>query len=714
MNDLTVRKIAYDGSPLKVVQDSDGMWVSITTVCLALGFDKGKASYERKRIKKAFPQEYKEFLVGDNNNDVGCIKLTKLTDWLSKLPVKGTRNQIPGIEAKLTQYQTQLADHIQAAFMSEADIKAATAKSVTALKAKPEKESLNEIEVETVVKVDSEKPDYDEDFDSEKADPEEESETVCSDTTDLIVKDVNFHGATLKAVQDKDKVIWAGVRWMCEGIGLSGGQSRRQVENISKDFALKRGCRKFATGVFDGNNPTIALQLDYVPLWLAKISITPTMQKQQPELAEKLVQYQLKAKDALAAAFLPQYKANNFNTHTEYTHEAKENSMESEMFRTFMNYERERSERYDSLFAQSLNVMQSTCSVMNQCLQYICKDKYNEPVFSYYKETVEPEFMATATEVEEDVLDVEIPFSSEITEEKEDSSIKDWKKSVYSDAGKIAVVEKKELNTVLSEIYKEMNQKSDLFNKELEFAKSRGKTSTMYVISNNAELRKQFEKIVKGKLRKIEKATTAKTAAKTKTKRVAPAHKIFLDDVDYQTWRRNVSLLAQKIAAHDPKLKDANQVYNELFSKLWKVYGYVQVVETKKYREKNNIDGKGAVDRLAVLYESPQFRGVFNSLITDMVMNLDCEMNDIVFENLSVIKILKPLAEKMGDAHHNFCPTYKIVYKAMEDKGVQWEDIAKEYHNKTGKAARKTDMILYYPKLYKIMKDTVSELMREA
>jgi hypothetical protein len=46
--------------------------------------------------------------------------------------------------------------------------------------------------------------------------------------------------------------------------------------------------------------------IDFLPLWLAKISITPKMKKNNPELVEKLIQYQLKAKDVLAAAFLPQ------------------------------------------------------------------------------------------------------------------------------------------------------------------------------------------------------------------------------------------------------------------------------------------------------------------------------------------------------------------------------------------------------------------------
>lgn len=57
-----------------------------------------------------------------------------------------------------------------------------------------------------------------------------------------------------------------------------------------------------------GTQRTLCLKLDYVPLWLAKIAITPRMERETPELAARLEQYQLKAKDVLAAAFLPQSK----------------------------------------------------------------------------------------------------------------------------------------------------------------------------------------------------------------------------------------------------------------------------------------------------------------------------------------------------------------------------------------------------------------------
>ena len=118
------------------------------------------------------------------------------------------------------------------------------------------------------------------------------------------IKTVPFMGQNLMAAKAEDGTIFAGVSYICNGMGLSKSQKDAQIQNIQKDDVLSRGCLKFQAGVFDPNNTTLALKLDYLPLWLAKISITPTMKAENPKLAERLVQYQLKAKDALAALAL--------------------------------------------------------------------------------------------------------------------------------------------------------------------------------------------------------------------------------------------------------------------------------------------------------------------------------------------------------------------------------------------------------------------------
>ena len=122
---------------------------------------------------------------------------------------------------------------------------------------------------------------------------------------ELEIKRVPFLGTELMAARDESGQIWAGVSYICNGIGLNKNEKDRQVKNVQADRVMKKGCVKFDAGVFDPNNQAVAIKLDFVPLWLAKISITPTMEAETPELADRLEQYQLRAKDVLAAAFLP-------------------------------------------------------------------------------------------------------------------------------------------------------------------------------------------------------------------------------------------------------------------------------------------------------------------------------------------------------------------------------------------------------------------------
>jgi len=123
------------------------------------------------------------------------------------------------------------------------------------------------------------------------------------------VKNVPFLGSGLIAARDENGEIWAGVRWLCDGIGLSEGQRKRQIANIQTDRVLSKGGSNLVLPTNGGKQEVFCLKLDFVPLWLAKISITPKMENETPELVEKLEQYQFKAKDALAAAFLPSYNA---------------------------------------------------------------------------------------------------------------------------------------------------------------------------------------------------------------------------------------------------------------------------------------------------------------------------------------------------------------------------------------------------------------------
>lgn len=124
----------------------------------------------------------------------------------------------------------------------------------------------------------------------------------------LIVKEVEFNGGHILGVQAPNGKVYMGVRKACSEIGLTFDQATAQVKKIQGDMVLSKGSSNLTIPTKGGSQEALGIELDFVPLWLAKISITPTMQKESPEVVDRLVQYQLQAKDVLAAAFLGKQK----------------------------------------------------------------------------------------------------------------------------------------------------------------------------------------------------------------------------------------------------------------------------------------------------------------------------------------------------------------------------------------------------------------------
>lgn len=113
--------------------------------------------------------------------------------------------------------------------------------------------------------------------------------------SELIVKDVEFHGDILRAAQDPDGKVWVGVRWVCQGMGFDNERMKNERKKIQRDIVLNEGVKFYPLGSGNSDTQVLCLDLDYIPLWLAKIAITPTMQRENPVLVNKLIDYQLKA-----------------------------------------------------------------------------------------------------------------------------------------------------------------------------------------------------------------------------------------------------------------------------------------------------------------------------------------------------------------------------------------------------------------------------------
>lgn len=119
-------------------------------------------------------------------------------------------------------------------------------------------------------------------------------------------KTVNFHGADLMAVKANNGKVYVGMQWIGQGIGFTKDKIRNEIRKAAEDKVVTQGVSNLTLPTQGGYQEAYCIDIEYLPLWLAKISITPTIEKEQPEVANSMVRYQLKAKDVLAEAFLRQ------------------------------------------------------------------------------------------------------------------------------------------------------------------------------------------------------------------------------------------------------------------------------------------------------------------------------------------------------------------------------------------------------------------------
>ena len=116
-------------------------------------------------------------------------------------------------------------------------------------------------------------------------------------------KEVNFNGAKLLAIKDQGKM-YVAINLICKNLSMTKGQIMTQLQKVQRDETLKNGIKKLSMKIHSQVREQIFIELDYLPLWLAKINPA----RFSKELKDKLLEYQLHAKDVLAAAFLDKPK----------------------------------------------------------------------------------------------------------------------------------------------------------------------------------------------------------------------------------------------------------------------------------------------------------------------------------------------------------------------------------------------------------------------
>lgn len=63
---------------------------------------------------------------------------------------------------------------------------------------------------------------------------------------ELITKEVDFYGDTIMCAEDKSTgKIYVGIKWVCEGIGLTSDQIKNERKKIGKDLVLSKGGQNY-------------------------------------------------------------------------------------------------------------------------------------------------------------------------------------------------------------------------------------------------------------------------------------------------------------------------------------------------------------------------------------------------------------------------------------------------------------------------------------
>jgi len=126
---------------------------------------------------------------------------------------------------------------------------------------------------------------------------------------ELELMEVNFDGDLIMVVRVKETgKTYAGINWITQALGLTKGQHDNEVKKVKKDFVLSKGASNLTLPTKGGKQNAFVIELDFLPLWLAKISITPDMINNKMDAVNKLIDYQTRAKDVLAQAFLGKQK----------------------------------------------------------------------------------------------------------------------------------------------------------------------------------------------------------------------------------------------------------------------------------------------------------------------------------------------------------------------------------------------------------------------
>lgn len=120
------------------------------------------------------------------------------------------------------------------------------------------------------------------------------------------VEQIKFYDDELLGLKDQEGVIWLGMKKVILNIGLNTNQADAEIKKSQKDllFIKHNSIQKLHVKFDEQLRDVICIKESDVPMWLAKITLTPKTKSNNPEAVNKLILYQDKCAKVLHDYFM--------------------------------------------------------------------------------------------------------------------------------------------------------------------------------------------------------------------------------------------------------------------------------------------------------------------------------------------------------------------------------------------------------------------------
>lgn len=509
----------------------------------------------------------------------------------------------------------------------------------------------------------------------------------------LVVKDVEFDGDLLRAVQDEVGVIWVVVRWVCEGIKLSNDRIKYERKRIQNDIVLSQGVKFYPLGTENSNTPALCLNIDYFPIWLAKISITPAMKRDNSEVVKKLIKYQLRAKDVLADAFLPHRNALAMPVNTQV-------STQDNLYST---------EVLISMFKQGNNYLECKIDKVYNDIGKLARLIIDWKNAALNRDVIQEDDSDSLTINDFGILNI--------------SQNNPWKRFVYKKAGEICD-STSDFNTnadVLSWIYKYINRNYGIvWEQETKDYRNKYKDckfpSTIDIVQDNAMIKSIFDSVLLdlhdkycGKINNIEEEDRLEKLISAEEKAMEERP---LSDMPFDKYLGKSVSEIYNINSKEDDLLDENLIDSSLNDNINIIDG--------KFSESNCVDNtKDIIDSEDYSEDmseshSENFSSYDNigKILSDGVTANDIIVSGSMSDRWTDRTIL-PLVQKNSDRSNHGMITYRRVYSVMNISNRSWKNFTTRYMRNHRKKPYKKDLIESFSSLRKKFSNAVDYLMQK-